>query len=251
MIRKEISDLRLRWLIILFLVVATVFTLPLARQMVTSVDLSSMPESFQKMINLPFDFTSKMKDWNFYMLSQWQGKNFGQFIPIIAVILIFSSISKERENGTLDFLVTRQGRKKVFMAKYSVSIISALTLVFIANMLVFPVSLINGQSMSVSPVLKFTLVGLVATFFWSSMAFFFTTIFTEQVKPLIFSLIAVFGEIIFSYVKPLKFLNTYSYILGSDILYKGTFSVPYSLVLVAIGAGLSFITYKIFMEYDI
>ena len=168
----------------------------------------------------------KLKDWNFYIYSQWYGKNLGQLIPIIGIIFSFPLFSREIENGTIEYILTRRSRSRVFSSKITVSlsilIISIIALCLLP--LVYKVIPSIGFNPRYVPVL--TLHAVIGSAIWYSITVLFSVVYNDQVKPLISSLAVLAITTVAGMIKHLSFFNTYSYIMSArnlvieDILYS-------------------------------
>ncbi|MDI3495883.1 MAG: type transport system permease protein, partial [Pseudothermotoga sp.] len=120
MLKKEFYDMRLRTFVILFLGIGLFFTLaPLQNITVEMLKQYSQAENLPKSLEkfFPKGIVENLSDWNFYIYSQWFGKNLGQMIPILAIIMAFPLFSRENENGTIEFLLARRSRKEIFLSK--------------------------------------------------------------------------------------------------------------------------------------
>ncbi|HCF37980.1 MAG TPA: hypothetical protein DER56_02735, partial [Thermosipho africanus] len=111
------------------------------------------------------NFVEKLKNWEYYILSQWFGKNFGQFIPILAIIIAFPLFSREYENETITFLLSRQNRKTIFLQKTLLSIFVIFVLITYFSYLPYIYSLITEKELSILTVSKFYIHSLIGSFF--------------------------------------------------------------------------------------
>jgi ABC-type transport system involved in multi-copper enzyme maturation permease subunit len=197
------------------------------------------------------NFVEKLKNWEYYILSQWFGKNFGQFIPILAIIIAFPLFSREYENETITFLLSRQNRKTIFLQKTLLSIFVLLILITYFSYLPSIYSLITSKELSILTVSKFYIHSLIGSFFWFSIALVFTTYFTNQVKPILSSAVVLGLTTTLGLLKPLKFFNTYKYILGYSIFEKGKVDISYTIALTILSFICIYFSYLIFKEKEV
>ncbi len=168
----------------------------------------------------------KLKDWNFYIYSQWYGKNLGQFIPIIGIIFAFPLFSREIENGTIEYLLTRSNRPKVFTEKITVSLLLLSFSIVVLCLLPLVYTIVPSISFNARYVPTLTLHAVIGSIIWYSIAVFFSVIYSDQVKPLISSLAVLAITTVAGMVKHLRFFNTYGYIMNAkslifeDVLYS-------------------------------
>jgi len=245
---KELYDMRVRSLAILVICLVLFFTLaPFQGK------LLGLMEEYKDIVekyagSFPVE---KLKEWNFYIYSQWFGKNLGQIIPIIGVLFAFPLFSREYENGTMEFLLVRKSRRYVFLSKTLTAIlVMTVELVFFA---ILPViySSIAGKNFESVYSYQYMVHILVGGLFWFSITLLFSTIFEDQVRPLLFSLGLIAITTVVGLIKPLRFLNTYRYILGSGIMKGEGIDVSYTVYLSIVSLVLIFISYLIFKEKDI
>lgn len=79
---------------------------------------------------------------------------------------------------------------------------------------------------------------------------YFSTIFNDQVKPVLASLGAIALTTAAGLIKALKFLNTYSYALCSNLLENGPIDVPYTIGIILVSSVLISVSYMIFRNKD-
>ncbi len=244
--RKELYDMRIRSLVIFLIMTALFFILaPMQKLTVEILEKYTGNGRF-----LPENMIEKLKDWNFFIFSQWFGKNFGQFLPIIAVIMGFPLFAREYETGTIEYLLARRTRKRIFCDKFFSSVVVLLTILLVLSLLPGLYSLFTGKELNWKILLRYTVRSVISGFLWLSVAIFFSTIMNDQVKPLLSSFSLLTVTTVAGLWKPLSFLNTYGYILGSDIL-KGTFERGiYGIWYAAAGFLLILASYRIFQEKE-
>ncbi len=245
---KELYDMRVRSIAILVICLALFFTIaPLQGKLLGLMgEYKDIVKKYAG--NFPVE---KLKEWNFYIYSQWFGKNLGQIIPLIGVLFAFPLFSREYENGTMEFLLVRKSRRYVFLSKTLTAIlVMTIELVFLS---VLPAiySSIVGKNFENVYSYQYMVHILIGGLFWFSITLLFSTIFEDQVKPLLFSLGLIAITTVLGLVKPLRFLNTYRYILGSGIMKGEGVDVSYTIYLSIVSIVLIFISYLIFKDKDI
>ncbi len=224
--------MRVRFLLTLIVMVAIFLSISIPREWIIQMLIEKAPV-VEKYTGE--GFIEKLKDWSFYVYSQWFGKNLGQLVPIIGIIFSFPLFSREIENGTIQFLVSRRGRWHVFSRKIAVSI--SLLLLTIGILCILPIlySWLAGLDFEASHVGTLTLHALIGAILWYSVALFFSVVFSDQVKPLISSLALLALTTALGFLRPLSFLNTYSYIMSAswNVMTGASYAIL-SLILVAL-----------------
>lgn len=253
MIKKEFSDMKLRTFVLLFLGIGFFFMVaPLhkfALEMLNEyTQIPNMPRFLERF--LPKGFVEKLSEWNFYIYTQWFGKNLGQFVPIFAIIMGFPIFAREIENGTIEFLLARSSRKRVFISK-----VLTVSLVVFFQMIVFSIlpaiySLFASKNLDYTYLLAYLIHTIVGALFWLAVTILFSVLSDDQVKPILGAIGTLAGTTVVAVFKPLRFMNTYSYILGGKILSNGKMDVPYTLVLLGLSVALMLLSYVSFLKKE-
>lgn len=151
----------------------------------------------------------------------------------------------------MEFLLTRNSRFKVFYSKCFTGFLVLMFILITAGFLPLIYSIFAGKHIDVSLVLKFTFHALVGGAFWYSLTLLFSVISTDHVRPLLTSLGMLALTTVLGQLKPLKFINTFRYILGYSIFESGKIDTVYSLGLISLAALLCFASCRIFIKTDI
>jgi len=244
--RKELKDLRTRTLVFLFLFVGTFIFLVVMKDYTRSLSelLETAPKGLLERFGMTEEFIEKLGDWNFYVTTQWYGKNLGQFIPLFAIIVAFPLVAREVENQTIELLLARLSRKTVFFTKFSAPLI-AFSIVTVAMVLLpLPVTAFLKETLDAGTVGKYLVTHLVGGILWYCVTFFFSILSSDQVRPLIISLALLGGTTTLGIVRRLSFLNTFAYVM------KGDPTFPQTLGYVLMSALIVGLSYRIFLEKD-
>ncbi len=254
MFKKEIYDVKFRAIFIFLVVVGLFFLVAPFQKLAVSMlreysDDQSIPEIVRKL--MPKEFVEKLNDWSFFIYSQWFGKNLGQIIPIIAVIMAFPLFAREYENGTIEFLLARNDRRRVFFSKTFVAIFVMIFETMVFSLLPVIYSLLTNKPLAYHYAWAFMLHTVVGAIFWFTVALFLSTVSSDQVKPLLGSFAAIAATTVLGLLKPLRFLNVYSYIMGTKVLQTGKVDLRYTILLSVLSCTLVLVGYKIFKEKEI
>ncbi len=245
--RKELYDMRVRTLWMFFILLAIFLSIAPFHKMIYNF---LEKESFAVQKYVGKNFIANLKDWKFFIYTQWFGKNFGQLIPIIGLILGFPLFSREFENSTIEFLLVRRTRRDVFSSKFLAATTMLVAIVVFFSFLPWIYSAIFGKTLDLKVCLAFMVHDLTAAFFWMSVSLLFSVVFTEQVKALL-SVLGVLGvTTALGFIKPIRFLNTYRYILSADLM-RSSIDAMYTISLLIISFTTIFISWKVFEGKDI
>ncbi len=249
---KEWYDLRLRFFIILivfiFMLIMTIAMRPYTSTMMDEISeqFGNLPDFLKNLIGDP-KMLNQLKNDDYYLLSQWYGKNLGQFLPIIALIIAFPIFARETEKKTIYFFLSRMKREKLFWSKYITGLSFTKTLLGILTLL-GPLGMrIAGYNVHFTKPLLILVHEIFAMLFLYSLYIMFSIIFNDQVKPILVGLVTIFIMPIFSFVESLSFLNIYPYLMGQRIINNLGIDWNYSIVLLAISFVLIFVDRKLFM----
>ncbi len=226
--RKEFNDLKVRFFGVL-VVIFILFFLVAPLQKFTLSMLEGYTGNPQLEKFLPGSMLNKLKEWNFYVNSQWYGKNFGQMIPIIGIIMAFPLFAREFENRTIEFLLVRKSRKEIFLNKVLTGFIALSVILIIAGLLPLVYSFLLRKDYIYETGLKFVFQSYFAGLLWYGIGIFFSVLFNDQVKPLLAGLGTLAITTVAGLLKPLKFLNTFSYALGTNIFQKNFIDFKYTI----------------------
>ncbi|PLV56876.1 ABC transporter permease [Thermotoga sp. SG1] len=247
MFNKEFRDMRVRFFVMFFILLGTFILLVVMKDYTQNLSeiIRSAPKNILEKFGVTDEFMEKLSRWDFYIITQWYGKNLGQFVPILAIIMAFPVFAREIENETMELLLVRVKRKRLFMVKFFVPLVFTLLSLVVLAVLPLPVSWIVGESLDASSVFRYLLVETVGIFLWFSITIFFSVLFSDQVKPLIVSIALLAGTTALgSFIKPLSILNTYLYILRGEL-------TPWpSLAYTLTGVVFVYLSYKVLETKD-
>ena len=255
MFYKEFNELKVRTLIVAALLMVFLITFVAMRPYTADmmIELSSqldqMPEFLQKMLGGSAGLTN-LADDEYYSLSQWQGKNLGQFLPFVILILVFPIFAREYDKKTIYFLLSRKNRREVFTGKYLTGLIIALALTSVMSLLGPIVMNLSGYSVGFQKSLMILLQELTGVFFFYNIFSLFSIMSRDQVKPVVTGIIVCVGLPLFSMFKVTEVLNPYSYILGNSIINGSGIDWIYTIGLLSISLVLAGINYVLFNKKE-
>ncbi|OAA30705.1 hypothetical protein AT15_09765 [Kosmotoga arenicorallina S304] len=253
MFYKEIRELKITLIIVslllLIALVATVAMKETAVEILRGMGTEDMPEFAKNLVANP-DLLSNIGNNDFYLVSQWQGKNLGQFIPLIILIISIPIFAREIDKKTIYFLLSRLTRKRVFFMKYltGLGVLSCLIVLF---SLAGPIAMnLAGYETGFSLTFKILVHQLIGGAFFFSVFIFYSVLSNDQTKPLIIGIATIIGLPIIGIFKPFAFLNLYPYILGSNVFNEGI-EITKSIVLIFITTAIMTIDYMAFQKREL
>ncbi len=172
-----------------------------------------------KVIGNAENFFAKLKDINFFVYSQWFGKNLFEMALLFAVVNAVGIIAGETERKTAVFLFSRPiSRVRIFLAKFIVVIFYTLLPVVLSTYLIIPLSHSIPQKINLILMNKLLFQSLVATSVAISLTIVFSVLINDRVKAGIASLAVIIASIALGSVKAFRYVNFAN-------LYIGKFSV--------------------------
>ena len=227
LIKKEIKENLLKFIVELaILVLIAVSLVPYGFRMMKNLAplLGNLPHSW--LYGGANAILPKLGNLNFYIVSQWFGKNLFEFAIFFGVINSIGAVAGETERKTAIFLFSRPiSRTRILFVKYTVILsatlipvlLSTYTLPFLAR----PIS----QKINMAVFNRFTVQALFATSAVISVSFLFSVLINDRVKSGLAAIVVLIATIFIGKIPALKW--------GSVLyLYIGKFLPAVSLSLV-------------------
>lgn len=256
MFYKELNEMKLRVLIIfavlIMALVVTVVMRPYAAQMMEEMasQLEQLPDFLKNLIGDVSSLT-RLNDDDYYLISQWQGKNFGQFLPFVVLLIAFPIFAKEFDKKTIYFLLSRKNRKDVFRVKYFTGMAAVLAVTALLSLLGPLFMNLAGYSTGFIYSLKALLQQAAGAVFFYALFTLLSVSSRDQVRPVVFGIVIVIGLPIIGIIDAISWLNPYPFILASNIAQSENIDWIYLGALVAITAVLTAVDYKIFERKEL
>jgi len=181
-----------------------------------------LPKFFRKFLSSKMEvLAQKLKEDDFYLWSQWFGKNFGQFVPLIALILAFPLFSREYERRTIYYLITRVKRVKIYILKSMTGFLALCFILILFSILPLFIALAMDWKIQAWKFIGYTLQALIGGTAFYSIFLLFSVLFKDQVKPILMGIVVIIGTAFLSISDKLRLLNIYSYIMSHNVFQDG------------------------------
>jgi ABC-2 type transport system permease protein len=258
MFKKEWLEIRgkLIWSLVIFSVLAA--GIPLLHPLLTSLPfvpldsgaLNQVPAGMRE--TLLNEMERMRQDYDFYLWSQWAGKNLTQAGGILAVILGMGVVAGEYKQKTAFFLLARPiSRARILGSKFA-SGITCLAIVIFASTLVmlFAARLTGGHfSWGVQ-------IALAAPPFFGAVLIFALTAFFSSLSPgalpaAVGSLITTACSVLSPYFIKSNTLNILYHMAGVRLLEEGIFPVPFALAAALLAAGFFLLALLFFSRREV
>jgi len=255
--KKELLEIRKKmiWGLIIFCILAA--SLPLLYPMVTSTefvpadDLNTMPSGFSKGVLI--ELIERMRnDYNFYLWSQWDGKNLPQAAVIMAIILGMGIVSNEYKRKTALFLLARPiSRIGILGNKFAAGIISLAIIIFISTLTMLFTAWLTGKHFDWGTQMTFAL----PSFFGSVLVFAFTAFFSSFASGALAAaaggLAVTVCSVLSSYFLKSDILNILMHMAGVRFFQEGVFPIPFIVTSTALTVVFFFLTLLLFSRREV
>lgn len=220
------------------------------------------------MITLGYDFTIRMmeaapmpdfareqlelmKDFRFYVWSQWFGKNLYQMGSFIAILFGFNIISSEVSRRTMHFLLAKPIRRQdVFKIKYIVNYASLVLVVVISTAVLYISAVVAGRGYPLLQLIENTVIAIAGMGALFSMAVYFSTVFDSPAKSFTAAFLTALALFAPGFSPALAKFSVYYQMAGAGIFKSEGFPLIPMVVFVLVSVGLYVLGSKRFVKGD-
>mgnify|MGYP000091246173 CR=1 FL=1 len=221
MLVNEMIKMRIRTVVIFLVMVAVLISVvalrPFVDQIFGSISQEQIPNFVKKLMGDPQTLLENLKKDDYYLWSQWFGKNLVQFIPLIALVIAFPIFAREIEHGTIHYLLTRSTRLRVYWSKSLTGLLINGLLLLILSILPVFITLALGWDVNYQNFPGYVVQAVCGGSFFFSLYLVFSVVSKDQVKPIVLGIVVMIGDAFLGMLKPLRFLNLYPYMSGSSV----------------------------------
>ncbi len=243
MFNKTMMEMKFRLItfaiVFLLLIIVLVVTRPIIGDMMSQFNLDSeqlkdMPDFFKNLMGEASQMSKMMEDDQYFLLTQWYAKNFGQFLPLFALIMAFPIFARETDKGTIFFLLAKKNRSQIFWGKALSGYFAVITMTALFCFIAPIAMMLAGYTVHFNSQLFSLIVQqLTGVTFFYFLFLVFSIIFNDQIKPVLAGIVLIIALPFLSLIEALSWLNPYPYILGESVINKSHFDGVYSLGLLA------------------
>ncbi len=256
---KELSELKNRFLVLaLIIILMGYFILAYYDFFLSLMDINSIREGLAASPLSRYMDTSALieqlnlmlNDMDFYLWSQWMGKNLYQLIILSTILLGFSSFAREREQETMSFLLSNFSRRHIFFNKILAGGILLLGLTAIGCGI--PFIMASSSTYSYTWPLAwayFWHLGIAAIFLYSGIILF-SLLSRDIVKPLILSIFFLILLSLPKFNQELASWYLFRYMTGFDIFIGHGIHYQALLVIALLSTALFTLSWRIFKQQD-
>ncbi len=151
---------------------------------------------------------AKLRNLDFFLRSQWFGKNLLEFAILFAVINGIGIIAGEYERRTAVFLFSRPvSRKSIFSGKIIVAIFYTLVSIIISTLFILPFVKTIPQSVNMTMFFKLLVQAMCASALTVAIAGFVSIIVNDRVKGGLILLACIAGDVVIASLLKWRFLD--------------------------------------------
>jgi len=238
MFKKELLEIKgkLIWGLVIFCLLAAGITL--IYPLVVSLTLAPIPSDA---LNAPRSSVSMSmsgemlkeiermrRDFDYYLWSQWAGKNLPQAGVVLAIILGMGTVANEYKRKTALFLLARPvSRVRIMGSKFAAGIISLTIIIFISTLVMLLTARLAGYHIAWG--IQMALA--VPSFFGSLLIFALTAFFSSLAPGALPAALGGLGVTVCSVLTPYflksNTLNILYHMAGTQLFQEGIFPVPF------------------------
>lgn len=215
LLRKEISAGKFKFAIGLVIMVIIAATLPVLQSYTVKLMQSApVPEFARQQAEL-------LKDYRYWVWSQWFGKNLIQMGSILAVIFGAGMISSEVSARTVYFLLAQPIRRQnAFAVKYAVNLAYLMLTALLSTAALYIAVVAGGKQYPVAGLAQQLIMGAAGLAVVFSIAAFCSTLYDRTMKSAMFSALAALLLSAPGYFPSLARFSVYYQMAGAQI-YEG------------------------------
>lgn len=231
--KKEISAGRIKLLVGLAVLAIAALVVALTYDIVNKyVGMGQVPDFARDQVKL-------LKDYKFFIWTQWFGKNLMQSGVILAVAFGAGVISTEISRQTMHFLLAKPIRRSsIFTAKYVVNYIILTLSVIISTMVLYIGVIATGHSYSLLQLMEGAVIAVAGLGVVFSIASCFSAVFDRTLTAVAASAVAAFVLYVPGFFPALAKYSLFYHLSGPGIIRGEGFPFLTLAVFILSSAGL-------------
>jgi len=233
LLKKELKENLLKFIVeLVILVVLAIFLVPYGFRMTKNLAplLKNLPHS--ALYGGAAALVPKLSDLNFYIFSQWFGKNLFEFAIFFGVVNSIGIIAGETERKTSIFLFSRPiSRIRILFVKYAVVLVGTLVPILVSTYTVPLLARSIPQKLNMTVFNRLAVQSLFATAAVISVSVLLSVLINDRVKGGLIAIALVIATIFIGKVPQLKWVSVMYLYLGK-LLPAIFISLVYSVLFV-------------------
>lgn len=208
------------------------------------MDITPIPEFARGQV-------AQLKDFRFFVWSQWFGKSLTQMGTMIAVIFGAGLVSSEVSRKTIQFMLSKPIRREdIFTVKYIVNLVNLALLTVLSSLALYITLLAVNRTYPAVNMIEQTILAVAGLSVVYSLAVYFSSVFDQSLRSALASIFTVFLLYIPGSI-PLMGKYSLFYQMSGPALYSGKgFPWVTMLIFAAISTVLYYLGRKRFVNRD-
>lgn len=211
LIKKELRENFMKFVVMFAVIFGTALSLvPYGYNMTSQIpkELLNNPAVPKSLMSQLGSMLPKLKDINFFIYSQWFGKNLWELALFFAIIVSIGAIAGETERKSSIYLFSRPvTRKSILLSKIIVIFIYLIIAITISTYILPILAKKIPQSVNIHLInigLLYALIGTLAT---AAISIIFSTLINDRIKAAFAAFAVVIGTIPISYIKGMRWIS--------------------------------------------
>lgn len=243
--KKELRGGRWKFLAGLPILMITAISIPLVYELTVNLMNNAPVPEFAK------GQASLLKDFRFYIWSQWFGKNLIQMGAVLAVIFGAGIVSSEVTRKTIHFLLAKPVRRgEIFTIKFIANLGSIALVTIVSTLFLYITLLAKNHTYPLLQMIEQTMLATAGLSVIYSIAVYFSTLFDQTIKCAMASILVVFILFIQSWVPVIAKYSLFYQMSGEGIYSGKGFPLITLVAFVAITTAFYYLGRQRFIKRD-
>lgn len=191
-------------------------------------------------------------NYQFYIWSQWFGKNLYQTVTMVSIIFGATMITGERSRNTLQFVLSKPlSRTELLKVKYVITYLSVALAVILSTAIMYLLILATGRTVSVLWMLQSTVLVLAGVALLIAVAGYFSVLLDNTLKAFAGTALVVFLLSVPGVIPGWQQFSLFYQMKGVSLMAGHSFPVLPFLLMVAVAGGVCFLANQKFSKQDL
>lgn len=194
---------------------------------------------------------ASLKDFRYFVWSQWFGKNLTQMGAMVAIIFGAGIVSSEVTRRTIHFLLAKPiRREEIFTVKYIVNLVNIALITALSTLALYITLVAVNRTYPAAQMLQQTILAAAGLSVIYSIAVYFSTVFDQTIKSAVASILAMFLLYVPGWVAPFEKYSLFYQMSGQGIYEGRGFPLITLVILVGLAALFYILGRKRFARRD-
>lgn len=258
MFKKELLEIKTKMLWGLIVISVLAASIPLLYQQVTSIAIVPMPAD--ALDTTPAGLSAELiktieimrHNYNYYLWSQWAGKNLPQAAIIMAITLGMGVVANEYNRKTASFLLARPISKiRILGNKFGAGIIVLAVIIFISTLTMLFTAWLIGKHFDWGTQMAFAIPSFIGSVLIFAITAFFSSFASNALTAALGGLTTAICSVLSSYFLKSSVLNILFHMAGVQFFEEGIFPIAFVFTSIVLTAVFFFLTLLLFSRREV